>query len=177
MRIILALTAIFIINMHAGAQDIVKSYSTSIDSVNGRVVYKGFITFDVLKKEPTFDWYQSGIDRYKPKKRQVAQLRKTLPRYTMVIVMGTWCGDSRDLVPKLYKVLHEASYPMDKVAVYGVDRSKTDGFGHEKTYDIHFVPTIILFDGTKEIGRITESVHKSIEADLAAIIKHYESKG
>ena len=168
--IVLAAALLFITPTHA--QSIVKKYETSTDSINQRVVYRGLIDFKILDDEPTFDWYNTGFDHYKPKKRYINTLKKELPKYSIIVVMGTWCGDSRDLVPKLHKVLVEAGYPMDKLVMYGVDRSKTVGRGQEKPYDIHFVPTIILFDGTKEIGRIVESVHKSLEADLAAIVKN-----
>ncbi len=174
MKKLIALAAVLIITLQTQAQGIMKKYETSIDSINQRVVYRGLIDFKVLDDEPTFDWYNTGSDHYKPKKRYINTLKTELPKYSIIVVMGTWCGDSRDLVPKLHKVLTEAGYPMDKLVMYGVNRSKTVGQGQEKPYNIEFVPTIILFDGTKEIGRIVESVHKSIEADLAAIVKKYK---
>ena len=146
-------------------------YTTSIDTINGSVIYKGLIGFDDLQKDTSFHWYTNGIAGYTPKKKHIKKLRPALSAYSMVVVMGTWCGDSKDLIPKLHNVLVAAEYPMSKLVIYGVDRAKVAGNGAEKTYDISRVPTIILFDGTKEIGRITESVDKSMEADLRAIIE------
>lgn len=173
MRYLLAITALIIMSTTTKAQNIIKKYETSTDSINGRVVFRGLVDFKALDAEPTFDWYDNGIAKYKPKKRYINTLKNELPKYSIVVVMGTWCGDSRDMLPKLHNVLEQSGYPMDKLAMYGVDRSKTTGHGQEKPYDIHFVPTVILFDGSKEIGRIIETVHKSVEADLAAIISKY----
>lgn len=174
MKYLLALAAFFMMSTTTiHAQNIIKKYETSTDSINGRVVYRGLIDFKILDDEATFDWYDKGTKKYKPKKREINTLKKELSKYSIIVVMGTWCGDSRDMIPKLHNVLVQSGYPMDKLVMYGVDRSKTVGHGQEKPYDIKFVPTIILFDGAKEIGRIVETVNKSVEADLAAIISKY----
>jgi thiol-disulfide isomerase/thioredoxin len=171
---ILALLALLTMSTIANAQNIPVRYTTSIDSINGSVIYKGLIGFDDLQKDTTFHWYSTGIEKYSPKKRHIKKLKPALSAYTMIVVLGTWCGDSKDLVPKLHNVLVAAEYPMAKVTLYGVDRAKIVGNGADKTYNITRVPTIILFDGTKEIGRITESVEKSVEADLRAILEKYK---
>jgi hypothetical protein len=57
--------------------------------------------------------------------------------------------------------------------MYGLDRSKQGRNNEETKYHVTSVPTVILFSGEEEIGRITELVEKSVEADLAAIIKEY----
>lgn len=174
---ILALIALLILSTAStNAQNMPVRYTTSTDSVNSSVVYKGLIGFDDLQKEPTFNWYKTGTDTYHPKKKHINKLKAALPAYSMVVVMGTWCGDSKDLIPKLHNVLLAAAYPMANVTVFGVDRAKTSGSGIDKTYSITRVPTIILFDGAKEIGRITESVDKSMEADLRVIIEKYQKK-
>ncbi len=105
-----------------------------------------------------------------PKKNQPNYLRDHLKDYTIVIFMGTWCDDSHNIIPKLEKTLKEIDYPLSGVTMYGVDRAKTTKNGENKTYNISRVPTIILFKGGKEAGRITETVLKSVEADLAAIL-------
>lgn len=175
MRYLLAIAVLFIMSTSVNGQGIIKKYETSTDSINGRVVYRGLIDFKILDDEPTFDWYDKGVKKYRPKKRDMATLKTELSKYTIIVVMGTWCGDSRDMMPKLQKVLAQAAYPTDKLVMYGVDRTKTVGHGQEKPYDIKFVPTIILFDGTKEIGRIVESVDKSVEADLVGILKKHKA--
>ena len=158
------------------AQDMPRAYYITTDSINGGLVMKGLLNFNLLRNEPTFDWYKKGYESYTPAKTDIAFLTNELNKYTMVIFIGTWCGDSKDMIPVLDKVLSAAHPEMEKIVIYGVDRSKTAGNGMEKTYHITLVPTVILFDGTKEIGRITETVRKSVEGDLVGIIKKYQAK-
>ena len=159
--------------MHAMAQN--KAYDVSKDTSKeeniGGLVYNGPITFNDLDSEPTFTWLKSGDDEYKPKKKPISYLREHLKDYTIVVFMGTWCDDSHNIIPKLEKTLQQIDYPLSRVTMYGVDRAKTTKNGENKTYNITRVPTIILLKGGKEAGRITETVEKSVEADLAAIIE------
>jgi hypothetical protein len=60
---------------------------------------------------------------------------------------------------------------MVKLTMYGVDRTKDALHGEKAKYGIEKVPTVILFDRDKEIGRITETVQQSIEADLAQLVR------
>ena len=169
----LFIIALSIITMSATAQN--HPYTTTKDTVTDGLIFDGPITFADLNNEPSFTWLKSGYDEYTPDAAQLAYLKANLPKYHIVVFMGTWCDDSHYLIPKLEKVLQLAGYPMQQYVMYGADREKkTIGKEHEK-YGITLVPTIILFDGQQEIGRITESVSNSIEADLAAIISRYSN--
>lgn len=66
--------------------------------------------------------------------------------------MGTWCGDSKREVPKLYKIL-------------------------EASLNIHRVPTVIFYKDGKEVNRIVEHPIKTFEEDIQNIItkNDYES--
>ena len=147
------------------------AYATYKDSVDGGVVYNGLITFDDLNKELSFTWLNE-VNDYKPSENVIEFLQAYLKPYTMVVFMGTWCDDSHYLIPRLERVLQLINYPKSSLTMYGVDRAKTTKSGDEKKYDITLVPTIILFKDGKEVGRITESVKKTIEDDLAAIISY-----
>jgi hypothetical protein len=159
-----------IICVTAIAQSPKPGYSVSKDNT-GTIIFNGQITFDDLNKEKSFGWLKSGADDYKPKAAAIAYLTKNLSQYNMIVFMGTWCSDSRYLVPKLEKVLQLTAYPMQQNTMYGVDHAKKTKAIADDKYNITLVPTIILLKGQQEIGRITETVQASIEADLAAIIQ------
>lgn len=146
-------------------------YDVSTDKENGMQVFKGEVTFDDLKKEPSFTWLTTGTANYKPDTASMSFLKKHLGKFDMVIIMGTWCDDSHNLVPKLYKVMQLAAYPMNKYKIYGVDRAKEAKGVEHKLYQIVNVPTIILFKDKTEVGRIVETAKKSVEADLMKIIQ------
>jgi hypothetical protein len=146
-------------------------YDRSIDKENEAVVFKGQLTFDDLQKEPSFSWFSTGAASYKPDSADIKLLKKHLPNYNLVVLLGTWCDDSQLLIPRLYKVLTASAFPMDKYAMYGVDRAKEAKYVEHKLYRLEKVPTIIVYRGHTEVGRIVETTKKSIEKDLAGIIE------
>jgi thiol-disulfide isomerase/thioredoxin len=158
-----------LISMNAPAQN--NSYTISKDFKNDELVFNGSITFDDLNKEPTFDWMKTGRDEYHPDIKTTTFIGEHLKDYSMIVFLGTWCSDSQDMIPRFEKVLQTINYPEATITMYGVDRTKKTKNGENKKYKIKLVPTIILLRDGKEAGRITETVHKSIEADIAAIIK------
>lgn len=154
----------------------VKSYAQSdfdrsIDKENSSVVFKGRFTFEDLVKEPSFSWFEAGIKTYKPDTTIISFLKKSLNHYKLIVVMGTWCDDSQNLIPKLYKTLTKSNFPLNNLLLYGVDRAKETKYIEHKLYNITLVPTIIVFRNNREIGRITETIQKSIEGDLKEIIE------
>jgi thiol-disulfide isomerase/thioredoxin len=162
------LIALLLMSMVVKAQT---DFDTSTDKENGSVVFKGQITYNDLRKEPSFKWLDKGIVDYKPNGADLDFLGKHLKQYEVVTFMGTWCEDSQNLVPKLLKVLAATDYPMHQHTMYGVDRTKMAKYTEAKFYEISRVPTFILIKDNQEVGRITESVNKSIEVDLKAIIE------
>lgn len=162
------LTALLLMSMIVKAQT---DFEISTDKENGTVVFKGQITYNDLRKEPSFKWLDKGIIDYKPDGADLDFLGKHLKQYEVVTFMGTWCEDSQNLVPRLLKVLAAVDYPMHQHTMYGVDRTKMAKYTEAKFYEISRVPTFIIIRNNEEVGRITESVNKSIEADLKAIIE------
>jgi len=156
-----------IMSMQSFAQS---DFDTSIDKENGALVYQGQFSFDDLSKESSFTWFRSDADNYSPDAGAVAKLATKLKDYQLVVLLGTWCEDSQNLIPKLYKTLQASGYPVASVRMYGVNRAKEAKHDEHKTYNVHLVPTVIIYKDEKEIGRIVETVQQSIEKDLATII-------
>lgn len=161
------LSALFLLLvMQSNAQ----SYKKYTDDDIKHVIYQGKITFDQLDAETTFDWWTAGKESYQPDADAIAFLKEHLKDYTIVTVLGTWCPDSHDMVPEVYKVLQEANYPMDYHLMFAVDLQKKGLHGEENKYKIQSVPTVILYKNGKEVGRIVETVATSVEADMMEII-------
>ena len=147
------------------------TYTVSNDPKGSGLIYNGLVTFNNLDAEAAFDWLKDGREQYKPDQKAFDYLNTHLKEYSTVVFLGTWCDDSHELVPKLEKLLQMTGYPAGKLTMYGTDRAKKTKDGADKKYNITLVPTIILFSNGKEAGRITETVKKSIEADLMNIIE------
>ncbi len=148
-----------------------QTYTSYIDDKTGLPVFRGTIRFEDLLHEPKFTWFNENLEDYTPEYHDMRYLADNLPRYSMVVFMGTWCDDSHYLIPKLYSLLNKVHFPISRLTMYGVDRDKNASGNEKSTYKIEKVPTIILYRDEKEAGRITESVTKSIESDLAELIR------
>lgn len=147
----------------------------SIDRETGDVIYKGQCTFADLNSEQAFGWLRTGVGHYKPDEQVVRYLTDNLPDHKMVVLMGTWCEDSQEMLPQIYKILRLTGFPMQNYTMYGLDMEKK-GYKDEHTkYNVSYVPTVILFKGGKEIGRIVETVQISLEADLKDIIEKHKA--
>lgn len=72
----------------------------------------------------------------------------------LVVLFGFWCHDSEREVPRLIKTLAQAR--LASVQYIAVDRNKKAPGDLHQRYDLKYTPTVILLDGTQEIGRIIE---------------------
>ena len=120
---------------------------------------------------PTFaDAYNKGYNSYAPDQEVVKKLKKEKKNVQVVVVMGSWCSDSKTQVPHLYKIMDEAGIKDSDVRLISVDREKTGGDVDVSAYDIQRVPTFIFYKDGREIGRIVESPSTSaLEKDLLLI--------
>lgn len=159
--------------MQAEAQP---NYKRIRDEDTKELVYVGELVYYDLEKEPEFKWFIKGAYRYQPDTAAMDYLKEHLKDYEMVTFLGTWCSDSHEMIPQLYKVLHDAGYPIKKKhTLYAVDLQKKTLYGEAEKYGIESVPTVILYKDGEEAGRIVETtVEDTVEEDLQAIIEDYE---
>ena len=87
--------------------------------------------------------------------------------------MGTWCGDSKREVPKIYKILETLKFPKEQLTTVAVGRNgdmyKKSPEHEEAGLNIHRVPTLIFYKNGKEVNRIVEHPVESFEADILNI--------
>lgn len=87
-----------------------------------------------------------------------------------VVILGTWCSDSKKHVPRFLKIADLATIPPSRVRYYGVDRTKRSSDGVTEQYGIERVPTFIVLKNGTEIGRIVEFPKTSLEEDFLVIL-------
>lgn len=134
----------------------------------------GKFTKEDLMQEPYASWFNSGYENFEPSDDAMETIKENISEYEITAFMGTWCGDSRREIPKLYKVLDEAGFDLSKLTIIGVDRSKTTPENLEEGLDINRVPTIIFTRDGKEVNRFVEYAKESIEEDIAKIVSEEE---
>lgn len=153
-----------------------QSFEKRLGNTPDELIYQGKVTFADLNKESAFKWFAEGYGNYKPNAEEITFLKNELKQFDMVVLMGTWCEDSHNMIPKLYRVLRDTDFPLNKFVMYGLDRNKIGLHHEEEQYKVTSVPTVILYSAGQEAGRITELVQKSVEADLANIIREYNEE-
>ena len=115
--------------------------------------------------------YNTEYPAYKPNDTVVTQLKNRIGDLRCVIILGTWCGDSKEQVPRFLKIIDQTGAKFDKLEIFCVDRTKeAPGMEIKTTYNIEKVPTFIFYRNDTEIGRIIETPKATLEKDLLEII-------
>jgi hypothetical protein len=98
------------------------------------------------------------------------KLKDKVDNIKITIIMGTWCSDSRRVVPKFLKVTDYLKIPDNDVSILTIGRDKKGRANETDSLKIELVPTIIFYRNGKEIGRIVESPKETIEKDVLKIL-------
>ena len=141
----------------------------------GNEILLGIINRNGLSNGDYKVWFDNQYKNYAVDLKSIKSIKSELNNYKITIFLGTWCGDSRREVPRFYKILEAADYPMDQLTVvaldYEKDQYKKSPGGEEKGLYIIKVPTFIFYKKGKAVNRIIESPVESLEKDLAAILQ------
>ncbi len=145
------------------------------------LVLFGKVTRDDVEREIE-GWGGTEYDTYTPDSAALEALRERLEGTEITCVFGTWCGDSKREVPRLWKILDEAEYPASDLTLYAVGSSRftkemkipqelLDWSRDVKAWhDVTAVPTIIVTRRGRELGRIIEQPETTLEADLLKML-------
>lgn len=115
--------------------------------------------------------HQSFRQRYQDfqlTEQEIAEVRSWPNNLHVTVYFGSWCHDSQREVPKFLKIVAEnitLSYRL-----IGLDHNKTDPNGFANMHEIKFTPTFIVYQGSKEVGRIIERPTVSLIADITAML-------
>jgi len=141
-----------------------------IDSTLQKEVLIGYCDRSGLLIGEFKDHYLKEYAAYKPDKKQIKKLKKTINDFSITIVMASWCSDSKEQVPRFYKIIDKAKFDYNKLTLIAVDRTKLSDDVDIEEFDIVYVPTFIVFEDGNEIGRIIETPDISLEQDLLNIL-------
>lgn len=134
----------------------------------------GSINKEGLNASPFNEWFEPNYDNYLINKKIVSKLKDSLNQYTIKVFLGTWCGDSKKEVPRLYRILDAAKFPDSQLEVIALDRSpeayKQAPNHEEENLNIHRVPTFIFYKNGEEVNRIVEHPKETLERDMLSII-------
>ena len=125
--------------------------------------------------------WRSIADVYQPDGAIVERLRAIDRPVTLQVVLATWCGDSRQHVPRLLKSIAAAANPNVRVELTGIGPGFTTPMDVVVGQNITNVPTVIVRRGDRELGRIVETpAGASVESDVVDIVagtpRHHPSR-
>lgn len=123
---------------------------------------------DIYRDYPRF---RQVAEDFEPDENVIQRLQGTKRGVTCKVFLGTWCSDSEEHVPPFDRLMEAAANPNLSVEYYSVDRDKNDGLGLARRFDIRFVPTFVILEGEREIGRIVETPRVSVGEDLLDILE------
>jgi hypothetical protein len=128
-----------------------------------------------LDQAPYNAWFDKNYADYRVDSATADRLKTSLAGKRFTIFMGTWCGDSRREVPRIYKILDYCgidSSAVQLIMVSAADSAYKQSPGHEERgLGIFRVPDLIVQDQDRELGRIVESPVNSLEKDLLVLTK------
>jgi thiol-disulfide isomerase/thioredoxin len=138
---------------------------------NGNKVLKGFITKQDLATDSAFKWFAENQKGYTPDQNALQLLRANRDSINIIAFGGTWCGDTKYILPKFFVLTDAAGLSQDRITLLGVDHSKKTIQHLSEAFGITNVPTIIVMKNGKEVGRVVEYGHTGLfDKDLAELL-------
>lgn len=141
---------------------------------NGNPMLEGCCTREALLQEPFASWFVPNYNSYVVDSSTAAQLRQHLNSKTFVLFLGTWCGDSKREVPRLYKIFDYCGVKAEQIKLVMVSNHdsayKQSPTHEEKGLNIFRVPTLLVLENGNEINRFVEYPVESLEKDLLKIL-------
>ena len=119
-------------------------------------ILKGIISRNLIANDTAFKWYKQNLAGYKPNELATSALKAGSSTLELIVFGGTWCSDTKYILPKLYAITDAAIFPEDRITLIGVDRNKKTLSHLAEALGIINVPTIIVMKNGKELGRVVE---------------------
>ncbi len=122
----------------------------------GTKIPVGMITKQIVMNDTAYKWYAQNQKTYKPDTSVVSVFKKNKTNLNYIIFGGTWCDDTRVILPKFFMLQESAGIADDRITFFAVNRQKQSTGNIASAFNIVNVPTIIVMRHGKEIGRVVE---------------------
>jgi hypothetical protein len=134
------------------------TYETSPDPRTNGKTFKGILSREIVETDTSFIrlWYTANFKAYAPGAETVNIIKQHKDTIRIIAFMGTWCEDSQFIIPKFFSLLDAAGLSKDRVTVIGTDREKKTLGNLSEALNVKNVPTLIVLQNGKELGRVVE---------------------
>ena len=141
-----------------------------VDEKSSKPMLIGLCDRNAFTDTSFLSWFEHEYENYTVDTSTINLITDDIDQINLTIVLGIWCSDSREQIPRLLKILDFLHYPESKMQMFVVDRNKKVGDYDIDHLKVELVPTIILYKENVEVGRIVESPRMSLEEDMVDII-------
>lgn len=132
----------------------------------------GDFELEALKEAPYNEWYDPIYEESIIEEEHMDQLESLLTDDIKIIAyIGSWCPDTQFELPNLIKTLDRINFNYSNLELIGVDEEYQAPDGSNKDWNITNVPTFILLQNDKELGRFVEFPDKSLAEDFIKILE------
>ncbi len=114
--------------------------------------------------------YKAEYAVYHTDEATMKQLAGKLKGVKVTVVMATWCGDSKEWVPRFYNIMDKLNFNYKKLTLICVDRSKQAPGTIVESLKAELVPTFIFYRNKVEVGRIIETPADVMEKEILKIL-------
>ena len=84
-----------------------------------------------LQQDSFSVWFNKEYGAYALNNEAVQVINNDSKNLSIKLFMGTWCGDSRREVPRIYQILDAADFDESRLILINVDREKKSPDGEE----------------------------------------------
>jgi thiol-disulfide isomerase/thioredoxin len=130
----------------------------------------GHVTRDALRAY--VPWLPLFADPYAPDPAAIAAIKANADGITVLLVMATWCPDSKRELPRFFAIMESAGIREAQLTMVGVDRTKKDAEGLTEKWAIMRVPTFVFLRNGQEVGRVVEKTPAgaTLEGEIARVL-------
>ncbi len=139
---------------------------------NNETFLKGEISRQILETDSSCRWFNETYKYVNPAQDAIDVFAKNKDKFKMLVFGGTWCEDTHNLLPLFYKLADMSGYDAKNIRMIAVDRSKKSTTDIAEKYGVTNVPTFIVMQNEKEVGRVVEyGKYGAIDRELKEIIE------
>lgn len=143
-----------------------------VDDSGEEVHLWGVFDTDRLMHKNYKTWYDESVEDYEFDLSKFDNV-DGLSELNVKVFLGTWCGDSKNWVPKFIELWDSIGLSKEQIELIAVHNKseyyKQGPNGEEQGVNVHRVPTFVFYKDNEEVARIVEQPLNSLETDLAQI--------
>ncbi|MDR1793554.1 MAG: thioredoxin family protein [Bacteroidales bacterium] len=95
--------------------------------------------------------------------------------FHIVAIVGSWCGDTKEQLPILLKILSATALKDVEITYIAVNRDKKAGQKDVTEYAVERIPIFLFYANEQLLGKIVETPRQSMEKDIIEIFRSMEN--